>query len=141
MNFNLQNALIVIPSVITFFALTSTKNKKAIAFSLVVEILYALLLAAGLSVIVELAVQLQIICFLLIFVTHWVKIKKLEVVPSICIALLMGLISIMNYIMKRTADIDDIELKTNLYYFIFAVPSMNLGLLSIVKRTNNDNNK
>lgn len=140
MEFNLQNAIIVIPSVLTFFALTSTKNKKAIAFSLVMEIIYALIISAGYPVIVELAVQLQIIVFLVLFITHWVKIKKLEVIPSVCIGLLMLTVSIMKYVMKNTAD-DDISIRINLYYFILAVPSMNLGLLSIVKRTINDNNK
>ena len=140
MNFNIQNAIIVIPSVITFFALVSTKNKKAIAFSLVIEIIYALLLSAGQSVIVELAVQLQIIVFLIIFVIRWVKEKKLELVPSICIGLLMATVSVMKYIMTKTQD-SDLELRITLYYFILAVPSMNLGLLSIVKRNINDNNK
>ena len=140
MNFNLQNAIIVIPSVITFFALTSTKNKKAIAFSIIIEIIYAILLFTGFSVIVELAVQLQIIIFLILFISYWVKTKQLEVASSVCIALLMVTISVMKYIMEYTQD-SDIELRVNLYYFIMAVPSMNLGLLSIVKRTKNDNNK
>ena len=140
MNFNLQNAIIVIPSVITFFALTSTKNKKAIAFSIIIEIIYAILLFTGFSVIVELAVQLQIIIFLILFISYWVKTKQLEVASSVCIALLMVTISVMKYIMEYTQD-SDIELRVNLYYFIMAVPSMNLGLLSIVKITKNDNNK